>query len=309
MIAILGSGFGLYGYLPALVEGCGISVVLPEKSRARYLERPELARFAGDIQWEANESKALDHANGAVIALRPDDQAHWIPLCLQRSNLECLLLEKPLASSPGAAADLCRELSRSDKIIRMGYTFRYTNWGEQLGKSLGKAAKDDSVSIQWNFLAHHFRHDQSNWKRSTASGGGALRFYGIQLIAFLAYLGYRDIHSSRTYGASPDQVEKWTTSLTGEGLPDCRLEVDSKATSDSFRVDLSGITLVDLNNPFANDKSDGLDRRVPVLTRVCQTLWEPSVNETSWYAETVELWRRIEGKTLFEIRPTLTEAL
>ena len=56
MFAILGSGFGLYGYLPALVEGCEQPVVLPERYRARFDERSELARFAINVQWEDDES-------------------------------------------------------------------------------------------------------------------------------------------------------------------------------------------------------------------------------------------------------------
>ena len=48
MFAIRGSGFGLYGYLPALV-GCGRRVVLPERYRARFAERPELAPFANEV--------------------------------------------------------------------------------------------------------------------------------------------------------------------------------------------------------------------------------------------------------------------
>lgn len=45
-IAILGSGFGLYGYLPALVAHCVQRVVLPERYRQRLEERSELAQYA-----------------------------------------------------------------------------------------------------------------------------------------------------------------------------------------------------------------------------------------------------------------------
>jgi len=102
--AIIGSGFGLYGYLPALVDACAQRIVLPERYRLRLDERPELASFADDVQWQAMEDGALDHATGVVLASRPTDQVQWISQCLARSGIERLLLEKPLANSPARAA-------------------------------------------------------------------------------------------------------------------------------------------------------------------------------------------------------------
>ena len=112
MIAILGSGFGLYGYLPALIDGCAERVVLPERYRTRFCERPELARFTSNVQWRHNETKVLDCASGVVLALQPNNQSEWIPQCLARTNIERLLLEKPLAQSPKIAIDLFNELYR-----------------------------------------------------------------------------------------------------------------------------------------------------------------------------------------------------
>ena len=312
MIAILGSGFGLYGYLPALVGGCGQRIVLSERSRARFCERPELARFAGDVQWERDEATALDCAEGVVLALQPIDQGEWIPRCLARANIERLLLEKPLASSPEVAAALFGDLTRSRKVIRMGYTFRYTEWGKRIRDALGPTRESRPLSIQWNFLSHHFRYDLRKWKRFSVSGGGAIRFYGIQLIALLAEIGYRDVILSRSFGKSVDEVEKWTASFAGPGLPECDIVVDTRATVGKFRVELisnssteRGAVFANLIDPFDSMgeacQSDGLDRRVSILSSLCRSLWEQSISEHVWYEATIELWRCIEEKTRFEM--------
>jgi predicted dehydrogenase len=312
VIAILGSGFGLYGYLPALVGGCGQRIVLSERYRARFCERPELARFAGDVQWERDEATALDCADGVVLALRPSDQSAWIPRCLARANIERLLLEKPLASSPEVAAALFGELTRSRKVIRMGYTFRYTAWGKRILDALGRTRESRTLSIQWNFLSHHFRDDLHNWKRFHVSGGGAIRFYGIQLIALLAEIGYRDVIVSRSFGKSVDEIEKWTASFAGPGLPECDIVVDTRAAVGTFRVELLsnsstalGAVVANLSDPFDSTgeacQSGGLDRRVSILSRLCRSLWEQSINEYVWYQSTIELWRCIEEKTQFEM--------
>ena len=45
MYSIIGSGFGLYGYLPAIIKLHKKGVVLPEKYKEKILLRPELKEF------------------------------------------------------------------------------------------------------------------------------------------------------------------------------------------------------------------------------------------------------------------------
>jgi predicted dehydrogenase len=309
VIAILGSGFGLYGYLPALVKGCGQRVVLSERHREPFHERRELARFADDVQWERDEASVLDRADGVVLALQPSHQSEWIPRCLIRHNLECILVEKPLAPSPEAAGALLEDLARSGKVIRIGYTFRYTDWGQRIRAALKQAGESRRLFIQWSFLAHHFRHDLRNWKRFTDSGGGAIRFYGIQLIALLAELGYEVVISSHTFGNSIDVIEKWTASFRGPGLPECEVAVDTRSAIEKFGASFfnsarePGTVLADLIDPFESTTTagwEGLDRRVPSLSRLCRSLWEQTTAEDVWYKATIDLWRSVEERASFE---------
>lgn len=309
MFAIIGSGFGLYGYLPCLVDWCAQRIVLPERYRARFGERPELARFAGDIEWEANEGAALDQAEGVVIAQRPIDQCGWIHRCLARENIRRLVVEKPLAQSPEAARETLDQLIHSGRIFRIGYIFRYTGWGQTFLQTVGRAPEGDLVSIRWEFLADHFRRDLQNWKRFTAAGGGAIRFYGIQMIALLAEASYRDVVVSHAYGTSADEIDKWIARLEGPGLPECEVIVDTRSTVNSFRVrhiSRSGESrgMADLDDPFDGEatavRSSDLDRRVGLLGQMCRALWEASANEHEWYDATIRLWRTIEENTRFE---------
>lgn len=310
MIAILGSGFGLYGYLPALVKGCGQRVLLSERHRESFQQRPELARFADDVQWAPDEVSALELADGVVLALQPGDQSEWIPRCLERPNLNRIVIEKPVAPSPEKVAALLEELSRSDKIIRIGYTFRYTDWAGPIRTGVSQSGGSKRLLIQWSFLAHHFRHDLRNWKQFTDSGGGAIRFYGIQLIALLAELGYEVPISSQSFGSSADVVEKWTASFSGAELPECDVVVDTRSPIEKFRAELlftlgtePSHVFADLSDPFESttaESSDGLDRRVPVLSRLCRSLWEQSSDDSAWHKATIDLWRSVEERTSFE---------
>lgn len=150
MFAILGSGFGLYGYLPALI-GVGEDVILPQRYAARFATRRELACFAPQIHWAQDAPDALDQADGVVIALRPADQCEWAAKCLARSRISRLILENPLAPTPEAAGALHRDLVRSGKAFRIGYTFRYTPWAADLRASCRTPSPAELV-IRWSFL-------------------------------------------------------------------------------------------------------------------------------------------------------------
>jgi len=252
----------------------------------------------------------LDRAEGAVLALQPSHQSEWIPQCPVRPNLVRILVEKPLAPFPEAAGALLDDLRRSRKVIRIGYTFRYTDWAQRLRAALKQEEKSGRLSIQWSFLAHHFGHDLCNWKRFTDSGGGAIRFYGIQLIALLGELGYQNVTSSRTFGDSDDVIEKWTATFRGPGLPECEIAVDTRSAAEKFSASLlssakgPGSVFADLNDPFESTTTaqslEGLDRRVPALSRLCRSLWEQTVDEGVWYKATIDLWRSVEERTSFE---------
>jgi predicted dehydrogenase len=311
MIAILGSGFGLYGYLPALVDGCKERIVLPERCRSHFNERSELQRFASDVKWEQNEAEVLDCVSGVVLALQPIKQCEWVPQCLARSNIERLLLEKPLAHSPEVAITLFEDLLRSRKVFRIGYTFRYTEWGKQLLNILASQREGGLLTIRWSFMAHHFRHNLQNWKRFNSAGGGAIRFYGIHLIALLSEIGYRNVSLSQASGTSPEEVEKWVAIFEGPGLPECEVIVDTKSNVSEFKIELASnstavlttTVFANLSDPFESQNKvyelDQIDQRVPILSQLCRSLWEDGTKEYEWYNATNWLWLTIENKTQF----------
>jgi len=312
LFAIFGSGFGLYGYLPALIS-CQQAVVLPDRYRNRLNARPELHSYAKQVEWTADEYAALQRATGIVIALSPSQQLEWVPRCLLQSNLEYLLLEKPLAQSPQSSAALFDKLLSSGKNFRIGYTFRYTPWGKQLLTQLRCTHNVSKLSIRWFFQAHHFRHNMQTWKRSHTAGGGVIRFYGVHIIALLAEIGYSDVILSKAIGFPADECEKWQAIFTGAGLPPCEITIDSRASINQFQVvpqlaSVKNVTTINLDDPFNLGNQANtckmLDQRVPILQQLCSSLWQPNTNRYERYAAAIQLWLTVENKTVFEEQPT-----
>jgi predicted dehydrogenase len=301
---ILGSGFGLYGYLPALVE-LGVSVALPVRYRSTLETRPELTQYLPKVTWRADAEQALRGVEGVVVALRPDDQAGWIPRLARMDNIRQIILEKPVAPDPQAAALMLALLHDSGKRYRVGYTFRLMPWAQRLREVLAEAP--DGISLDWHFLAHHYRADLANWKRFTPSGGGALRFFGIHLIALLAELGYNDVSDSTTKGASDAEAECWQATLVGRDLCPFRLEVNSRIEPASFRIaarlgDRTRV-LAEQRDPFASAELAVIpsqDPRVSVLQQLYRSFDEADDLDALRQKNIVALWAQVECKSRFD---------
>lgn len=294
-VAILGSGFGLYGYLPAIARGCGEQVILPERYHSQLCERSDVGHLADEIEWCPNEAEVLERSNAVVVTQRPSDQVHWIADFVSRSNLQRILLEKPIAPTPDAAAHVLDELSRHRRTVRVGYTFRYTTWGKLLLSSGRAGGAPAPIEIDWSFRAHHYRNGLQNWKRSVSSGGGVVRFFGIHVIALLAEMGYRFVSMSEVAAGSSDEAERWRAIFSGSDLPEARIRIDSNADSELFRVNAGDLS-VHLRDPFEEATTDdGFDRRVDGLTELCRDFLYGSEGCPSWYRASVELWSQAES--------------
>ncbi|MGY3234734.1 MULTISPECIES: hypothetical protein [unclassified Bradyrhizobium] len=302
VFTILGSGFGMYGYLPALIE-CGMRVALPERYQSTVGGRPELVQYMSQVAWCATTEQALAQANGAVVALRPADQADWIPRLARMTDIRDLILEKPVAPTPQHAASLLDELEKAGKRYRVGYTFRFLPWAERLRVALASGV--DGISLDWMFLAHHYRANLDNWKRFDASGGGALRFYGIHLIALLAECGYDEVAESALSGPSDAETVAWEATFTGQAVSPFLLKIDTRAGETRFRINARQSAdgdriIAEQADPFSSVQQTTVhvrDPRVEVLNRLCRSLDEADGGYTQRQRAIVRLWTRVEEQS------------
>ena len=219
MYAIIGSGFGLYGYLPALVEGLGQTVVLPQSYKEKVLQRPELSGSLPGIRWVADEAAALAQADAVVIAVPPQRQFEIVSFCVKLPRIDKLILEKPVAPTPRLATELMAKIDAARKHFCVGYTLMNTAWFSSLAWPASSPDNPSEVRLSWTFMAHHFSRDLPTWKRRHAEGGGVLRFFGIHLLAILAHYGYDGLRHSTLSGLHPNEPDCWDAVFTGAGLP------------------------------------------------------------------------------------------
>ena len=299
MYTIIGSGFGLYGYLPALVEGFDETVILPISYEYTVRTRPELFGMLGNIRWVKDEQVALSQVSAVVIATPPLRQYKAAIHCLTLPNIKKIILEKPIAVTPELASSLVDKIGTTNKRYRIGFTFLYTKWHHQLEHSK-LLVSDGDLHITWKFMANHFAKQLSSWKRRSAEGGGVLRFFGIHLVAMLASKGYDKVKQSKIESNENEEQFWWQAMFTGSGLPNCYVFVDSFSTEKCFKISqnyLGSIKIIASSiEPFESERSNqGSDLRVGPLKKIIATFDENDEDFKQYYIKTINLWAATES--------------
>lgn len=179
---ILGGGFGLYGYLPA-VQSLGFKPLLPLRYRELVLRRSEIEHLNSSIEYYEDETELIRDAEYIVVARTPFHQYDLIENHHDLlSEKKYVFLEKPLADSSLHYSQVLKRLDENKIKFSVGYLFRYTVWYRNLLSTL--SSKSDKFQIVWRIPKVN-----SPWKNDSSLGGGALKFYGIHLLCLLLDIG------------------------------------------------------------------------------------------------------------------------
>ncbi len=258
------------------------------------VSRPDVGRYVNRVRWYADEAAMLESADGVVIAKPPSEQVQLAKECLMRSNIKKILLEKPLATTPQDSLQLIDALEASGKTFRIGYNFRFTDWGKLLLQT-----RPLEIDIDWQFRAYHYTHNLQNWKRANKEGGGALRFFGIHLIALFAELGFNEVQESQVWQKSPGDVYCWKATMTQKGVRRATVNVNSDSNTANFSI----TDVAYLKDPFdakAPTAIDQIDYRASVVGELCQDLIAGKPAFYPWYRDSIDLWAKIEQQTQYD---------
>jgi len=296
--AIVGGGFGLYGYLPALINVINGRILLPVKYRETISARRELAQYDCHIDWQPTIEMVLAKASGVVIAVPPRFQFSIMKDVLRAENIRQIIIEKPVAPTPDAAKELFDDPLMKSKKLRVGYLFLYTDWYPLVAELVTRPLRQ--LKIVWHFEADHISKNKETWKRYHSLGGGALRFYGIHLIAVLASLGYKDVKNKVMEVCLSDQPVSWTAIFCGEDIPQCEVIVSTVSVRNEFSIlsiDSFGCTRVlhSASSPFPHQNQRGeADGRVPILERLIRSLELEDTYFNELYRRSNILWDKAE---------------
>jgi len=300
---IFGGGFGIYGYLPAILLYPRNKVYLNIKYKKTIIERTDINNLLETIFWYKEIDTIIQKINSVVVATNPEKQKEIILNLLNHENINNLILEKPLAVNPRNSIKVLSKLIYSNKEFVFGYSFLYTKWSLKVKKQIHQI-NYKIIYFDWFFMAYHFKNNLKTWKNNHQKGGGVIRFYGIHLIALLAEFGYSEVNYSKIKVDTEGLYTNWKASFLGKSLPECRIEINTKSHHSKFNIlginkKDEPVELLNLKNPFDEERPiENYDKRVFLLSKIISDT--RFVENTELYKTTNNLWKNCEEQLIFE---------
>lgn len=186
-IGIVGSGFGLYGLLPAFnyTKGCKVVAICGKKTQRllNYCKSIGLKKIYTDWQKMLEEEK-LD---ALAIAVTPNAQYQIAKVAIGR-NLH-IFAEKPLAATYREAKELLRLATRKKIINAIDFIFPEIEAWKKVKQLLDNKTfgKLKHIQVNWDFLSYDIKNKIASWKTNIVEGGGALSFYFSHSLYYLEY--------------------------------------------------------------------------------------------------------------------------
>ena len=188
-IGIIGSGFGLYGLLPAFnsIKGCEVVCICGKKTERllKYCESIGLTKIYTDWE-EMLEKEKLD---AVAIAVVPRVQ-YKIAKAAIKKGLH-IFAEKPLAASLKDAEELFALAKKKKIVTAVDFIFPEIDEWKKAKELIDKRMYGElkQIKLKWNFLSYDIKNGIQTWKTSVEDGGGALSFYMSHSLNYLEYFG------------------------------------------------------------------------------------------------------------------------
>lgn len=186
-VGIIGSGFGLYGLLPAFnsLKNCQVVSICGKRSPrlVNYCQKIGLKKIYTD--WKLMLKN--EQLNVLALAVTPNAQYEIAKFAIKKDIN--IFAEKPLAANLQQANELLTLAQK--KKIKHTIDFLYPEieqWKKvkQLinKKVLGKLKQ---LYVNWDFPVPGIKNNRPSWKSDVKMGGGALSYYFSHSLYYLEY--------------------------------------------------------------------------------------------------------------------------
>jgi len=298
---IIGGGFGIYGWLSALNYFNEIQLSTLAKYKNNIYGRNDLYNSSNalrSVNFLENELQLIKKVDTLIIARRPIDQIKLIKFLIKNSWSGNLIIEKPIAPSPDEAIDILQKLKKLNINLQVGFSINETQWSKQVEEII-LSKKPNKILVEWDFNAHHYKHFKNTWKSNPVSGGGALNFYSIHLIAWLASFAEWQVNY-----CSPKQNDHEDPKVDFE-VENEYTKIQLKCNTNNLSKELFSIKeisnfdkdLLKLDNPLieANKliKLPKVDYRVPYLIKILEKALVDDWLDYAFLENHTKLWSEI----------------
>ncbi len=279
---ILGSGFGLYGYFPAIVE-ISKKVYLHDKYKKKFKNLKIYQKFENKVLWYKNLQNIIKDIDLLVIAKKPSLQFKFIKEIFRyKKKFKHLFLEKPIDINPKDSLKLIRYLEKNKISYSFGFIFKYCSWFKYLKNN----NKKKEISIFWFIKKKNL---SNSWKYKTKEGGGLIRFYGVHFLKLLTELKFNKVINNKISN------NEWSISVKNKknNIISITLKYNDK---DKFLIFKNGKIFKNLDNPFLKKiRKYQHDPRVKYLKNyILDELSKVRKKRSIHYFEFLDFWKKVE---------------
>lgn len=207
-VGIIGSGFGLYGLLPAFksIPGCNVISICGRKTQrlVDYCQSIGLKKIYTDWQ-EMLDKEKLD---AIALAVTPNTQYQIAKVAIKKGLH--IFAEKPLAVTSQQAKELL-SLAEEKKITHIiDFIFPEIEAWKKVKQLIDKKTygKLKQIDLNWDFLSYDIKNRISSWKTNVKEGGGALSFYFSHSLYYLEYFAGKILDFKSTLFHSKKNINR-----------------------------------------------------------------------------------------------------
>ena len=211
-VAIIGSGFGMYGLLPAFsgIKGCQVVSICGKNSERmlNYCKKLSLNRYT---DWR--EMLQKEKPDAVAIAVIPSHQYEIVKYALE--NGVAVFAEKPLTTSFATSREISKLAKEKGLPNMLDFIFPEIPEWEAAKKVVesGLVGKIHKINVDWAFLSYDLRNSIKSWKTDVQQGGGALSFYFSHAFYYLEYFLGRIKNIRCNFSSSEKSLNKGETSI------------------------------------------------------------------------------------------------
>ena len=183
-VAIVGSNFGLRGYLPAINKIRGLNVKIVCSRNKNKIHFKEVGNFEHETNWKNIFKKNIDLI---ILAVPPKLQEQIILYNLRYKKR--IIFEKPISSNYLTSKKILKKLKMNK--IKSDINLTYLNHPlfqktKKIidNKSLGKVI---NYNIYWDFVSSDFNKKIKSWKTDEKNGGGIKNIFLTHVLAYSEY--------------------------------------------------------------------------------------------------------------------------
>ena len=206
-VAIVGSGFGMYGLLPAFsrIKECKV-VSICGKNSEMMLNNCKKLGLNRYTDWR--EMLQKEKPGAVAIAVIPSHQYEIAIYALE--NGMAVFAEKPLTTSFDTSLELNKLAKKKRMPNMLDFLFPEIPEWHAAKKAIenGLIGEILKVNVDWTFLSYDLMNHIKSWKTDVKQGGGALSFYFSHVFYYLEYFLGRIKNIECNFSSSEKSLNK-----------------------------------------------------------------------------------------------------